>query len=242
MYKRQLAQLRVDTLIVPQLNYYRWTLPVRYGEYDFETYAYAAGEYETAQEAYETVLDKAGTINRDAIEQRIVSDVRNGVTTHNGGSKGNGIIDTENDAEGFIAYSTDYTVPADSDGDGMPDAWETAHGLNPQVADNNMVNSDGYTALEVYLNSLMGEKMDTHFTSGIVAPETDECGVWYADGMLHIGSAAGQPVVVSNSAGQTVLLTRANTESLSLEHLPRGFYIVSLTQATGKRETLKIIR
>lgn len=236
-----LAQMRVDTLIVPQLNYYKWTLPVRYGEYDFDTYAYAAGEYETAQAAYETVLEKAGTINRDAIERRIVDDVRNGTTTY-GGSKGNGIIDTENDAEGFIAYSTDYTVPTDSDGDGMPDSWETAHGLNPQVADNNMVNSDGYTALEVYLNSLMGEEMDTHFTSGIVAAESEEYNVWYADGQLHIGTAAGQPVVVANAAGQTVLLTRANAESLSLEHLPRGFYIVSLTQPSGKRETLKIIR
>ena len=77
------AQLRVDTLIIPKLNYYKWTLPMRYGEYDFDTYAYAAGDYETAQEAYETVLAQAGTINRDAVERRIVEEVRSGTTTNN---------------------------------------------------------------------------------------------------------------------------------------------------------------
>ena len=48
---------------------------MRYGEYDFDTYAYAAGDYETAQEAYETVLAQAGTIIRDAVDRLFVEDV-----------------------------------------------------------------------------------------------------------------------------------------------------------------------
>ncbi|MDL1899991.1 hypothetical protein FBR02_04395 [Anaerolineae bacterium CFX9] len=42
--------------------------------------------------------------------------------------------------------------PADSDGDGMPDAWEAAHGLDPQQPDQNGVAASGYTHLETYLH------------------------------------------------------------------------------------------
>ena len=46
---------------------------------------------------------------------------------------------------------------ADTDGDGMPDAWEAANGLNPKSsADGVKYNlSKEYTNLEVYINSLV---------------------------------------------------------------------------------------
>jgi hypothetical protein len=51
--------------------------------------------------------------------------------------------------------------PLDSDNDGMPDDWETAHGLNPNADDHNgtalsmqMTGVNGYTNLECYLNEL----------------------------------------------------------------------------------------
>ena len=50
------------------------------------------------------------------------------------------------------------TAPPDSDHDGMPNAWETARGLNPS-SDNDASDdrdSDGYTNIEEYLNSLVG--------------------------------------------------------------------------------------
>ena len=49
------------------------------------------------------------------------------------------------------------TVAPDGDGDGMPDAWETARGLDPaSAADGNADrNGDGHTNLEEYLNSLV---------------------------------------------------------------------------------------
>jgi pectate lyase len=47
----------------------------------------------------------------------------------------------------------------DTDRDGMPDAWETANGLNPNNdADRNTLHSSGYTMLEMYLNGPMGEE------------------------------------------------------------------------------------
>jgi hypothetical protein len=47
-------------------------------------------------------------------------------------------------------------APADSDRDGMPDAWETARQLDPARAEdrNGDDDADGYTNLEEYLNEL----------------------------------------------------------------------------------------
>lgn len=43
----------------------------------------------------------------------------------------------------------------DNDGDGMADAWEREHGLNPaEWEDRNEVGEGGYTRLEEYLNGL----------------------------------------------------------------------------------------
>jgi hypothetical protein len=53
---------------------------------------------------------------------------------------------------------TGPAAPTDTDADGMPDAWEQSKGLNPaNAADRNQTNlsPEGYTNLEVYLNSLM---------------------------------------------------------------------------------------
>jgi hypothetical protein len=43
----------------------------------------------------------------------------------------------------------------DTDQDGMPDWWETAHGLDPNIADNNGdFDTDGYTNVEEYINEI----------------------------------------------------------------------------------------
>lgn len=46
----------------------------------------------------------------------------------------------------------------DTDGDGIPDVWETAHGLNPEEVSDGIattLSKEGYTNLEVYLNGLV---------------------------------------------------------------------------------------
>ena len=149
--------LRVDTLIRPKTPWWKWTTDSIYGRYDFEMYAYAVGDYETAEEAYETVLDTAGCFPRDHVELRLVNDTRNKQATYSGASRGNGIIDTEEDAEGFY----DYTVVApltDTDSDGMPDEWESANGCDPTTPDNNVRHASGYTMLEMYLDYAMTHK------------------------------------------------------------------------------------
>lgn len=44
----------------------------------------------------------------------------------------------------------------DSDNDGMPDAWETKYGLNPNDPSDAVkdCNGDGYTNIEKYINGI----------------------------------------------------------------------------------------
>lgn len=115
---------------------------------------------QTAEQAYETVLAKAGcSLHRDAIDTRIVDEVRNGKYTYKGsnGSK-NGLIDKPSDVGGYpniekITRAADY----DTDRDGLPDVWEEKNGLdkNSQVDGKQYTLNKNYTNLEVYLNSIV---------------------------------------------------------------------------------------
>ena len=105
------------------------------------------------------MLQRAGTIHRDAVERRIVEDVRSGHPKYQGLSANKpGIIDSPADADGWPQYASAQPV-LDNDHDGMADEWERANGLNPNDPEdrNKIISKTDYTALEVYLNSLMGE-------------------------------------------------------------------------------------
>ena len=157
--------LRVDTLIRPATPWWKWTENSIYGRYDFDSYAYAASAYETAEDAYETVLDTVGCFPRDHVELRLVKDTREGTHTYRGSKTGKkGIIDTEEDAEGFYDYPAVEALK-DTDSDGMPDVWESANGCDPNVPDNNVRHASGYTMLEMYLDYAMTHRpqMDDNY-------------------------------------------------------------------------------
>lgn len=106
-------------------------------------------EAQTAEEAYEAVLTSVGAIlpRRDAADARLVNDARNGTGR---------MINSQKEVGGFPPLAT-APAPDDADHDGMPDGWETAHDLDPtNPEDRNEVQggNDGYTNLEVYLNSI----------------------------------------------------------------------------------------
>ena len=112
----------------------------------------------SAFEAYDDVLDNVGAIapNRDSVDARVVKSVRNGTGR---------IIDSQSEVGGWPSLKSG-TAPQDSDHDGMPDNWETSHGLNPNNASdgNTDRNGDGYTNVEEYINSLIP------MGSGVIAP------------------------------------------------------------------------
>lgn len=116
---------------------------------------------ETAKAAFKNVLSDVGCNepSLDNHDERMIKETLAGTTTTTGSRSGKaGLIDSEEDngCEGFSGLDV-YTAirPAgyDTDGDGMPDWWEKAKGLNPDIADNNEdPDGDGYTNLEDYLN------------------------------------------------------------------------------------------
>lgn len=119
---------------------------------------------QTAEQAYESVLKHAGASlpKRDAIDARIIGETRAGTATFGGSaytpkkkqasSGKTGIIDSENDVGGWVEMKGG-DPPADRDLDGMPDAWESRHGLDPDKPDGTGdKDNDGYTNVEEYLN------------------------------------------------------------------------------------------
>lgn len=98
------------------------------------------------------VIERVGaSLVRDAVDERLINDFKQ--------RKGKLI----NSQEEVGAWPTLRSLPAplDTDGDGMPDDWEVAHGLDPKnVADGAMVdNKSGYTQLEIYLANLVARKL-----------------------------------------------------------------------------------
>lgn len=107
-----------------------------------------------ADEAYETVLAKAGcSLSRDAVDTRIIREVREATYTYQGsnGSK-NGLIDSHTDVGGWPELKTG-TAPLDSDYDAIPDDWEEKYGLNPKDASDAKKKTlvTGHTNLDVYM-------------------------------------------------------------------------------------------
>jgi pectate lyase len=99
---------------------------------------------EPADKAYARILADAGaSVWRDPVDRRILD----GVKTRTGK-----VIDNQADVGGWPALPTGKPAK-DTDGDGMPDAWEKAHGLNPKMADGAVAakGGSGWTNLELYL-------------------------------------------------------------------------------------------
>lgn len=97
---------------------------------------------EDAMEAYGSVLALAGAFPRDAVTRRTVEEV-----TDRSGEWG------ARPPADLMEGLTPEAAPVDSDGDGMPDAWETAWGLDPDDdSDSTTVMPSGYTAIEDYVN------------------------------------------------------------------------------------------
>lgn len=125
----------------------------------------------TAQDAYEKVLAYAGaSLHRDWVDEQMVNDTRKGIATSTGSGNTSGIINSQNDNKPAGAAAdwspwpdlvTDTSISvADTDGDGIPDYWEDANGLDKNnAADGNLTDAEGYTNLERYMNSLVADIM-----------------------------------------------------------------------------------
>jgi hypothetical protein len=106
----------------------------------------------TAAEGYAYDVAHSGALPRDDVDTLVIADVTSLGTS--------GHLWTTQTATGLAngGYGTlaGGTPPVDTDADGIPDAWETTHGLNPNNAADAILywGCSGYTNLEVYLNQL----------------------------------------------------------------------------------------
>jgi len=133
----------------------------------------------SAADAYSVVLDYAGaSLSRDDFDKQMVKDTRDGVASYTGTGLSKGFVNSQDDNKPADApsdwsawptlISTD--APVDTDGDGIPDTWEVANGLNPNdVSDGSAVAENGYTNVENYLNSIVADITEKQNAGGTLS-------------------------------------------------------------------------
>ena len=152
-------------------------------------FAHAPLTITTAEAAFSYVLAHAGATLpvRDAVDQRVTAMVRDGKVgkaeaTPEDSARASaagyaekwvkelevgvrvGFITNPAQVGGYPNYpGKPY---ADTDGDGLPDSWETAHGLNPNDVSDAVgdLNGDGYTNIEDFINGLDPRAPKTDWT------------------------------------------------------------------------------
>jgi hypothetical protein len=96
------------------------------------------------------VLSNAGAFwwSRDAVDTRVIVETK---------STSGAVVDNYNATEWNNLWNASQVSRAsgwDTDRDGIPDAWETANGLNSAVDDHNAdADGDGYRNIEEYLDA-----------------------------------------------------------------------------------------
>jgi hypothetical protein len=223
--------------------------------------------YTTATDAYADVLAKSGAFPRDTVDRRVVNEV----LTKTASGKGTiekypstitgtdttwttnkyynlvkGIIDQPAGAGGFPSYST-YNEIVDNDHDGISDAWEVANGLNPADAtDRNLTTNAGYTALEVYLNSLVGELIPHSFTSEVKKVSMLNVSIHPTvtkDKMTIVSDTPLQSALVYGLNGKCLMVfSLLENNTIDISKLVAGCYFVKVQNYSGAAQQFKIIK
>ena len=207
----------------------------------------------TADDAYNKVLDYAGaSLHRDSFDALMVSDTRNGVASFTGSGLSKGFVNSQNDnkpADADDSWSAWPTLasaeaPTDTDGDGMPDEWEIANGLDAtDPNDGKTIGADGYSNLENYLNSLvaditlaqneggteMGSIIDLSnkpvTTTYELTPETSN-GDWTFSNGFYMTMSTAKDCATSSSCGISSIKYSNNV--LYTINIPEGIAISSI--------------
>ena len=95
-----------------------------------------------------------------------------------------------------------------------------------------MMNGAGYTALEVYLNSLMGEELDDDFTSGITAAVTARPEISYdaATATLYVSeNAIGCTLAIYTTDGKLLSTRTVRSTGTRLGGMPKGVILLRVS-------------
>lgn len=222
-----------------------------------------AGEVTThkATTAYEKVLAYAGaSLVRDGVDTRYMEEARTGTTTYNGDvayvdkngktyakSNTNGILDFINDPDkaeepktaSYPALATvKRTDNFDTDGDGMPDEWEKANGLDPNdPADGALFTIDTergwYSNLEVYLNEIVAHIM--YEGNAMAESSFDE---YYPETKTSSLEDIAEGVMTSEIAG----IEYYSLDGIRLTEPAEGISIRRIIYTDGRVESDKVIK
>jgi hypothetical protein len=106
----------------------------------------------------EHLLERVGCFPRDLMDRRLLAPLRRGRIAET--------LRSINPAGDALRTLPAPAPPLDTDADGMPDAWEAGHGLDPRVQDHNdthlslsLLGVAGYTNLECYLHELAEQRL-----------------------------------------------------------------------------------
>ena len=194
----------------------------------------------SAAEAFEKVLTYVGaSLYRDEIDARYMEEAKTGSATYKGSiTQSPGIIDKVSDVKGYTeANFGTGSRPAgfDSDGDGIPDEWEKANGLNPNDASDALTYSldakGYYTNIEVYANSLVENIMKSENADALNA--VDE---YYP---ASISTGISQTTL---DKGEVASIAYYALNGSQLNAPAKGVSIRKITYNNGKTATDKVIK
>lgn len=164
----------------------------------------------SAEEAYQLIVNGVGASYpaRSEVDKYIVAELASL------GKKGT-LISNESalGLSGGVGKIASGTKPTDSDNDGIPDAWETANGLNKNDASDALKTStSGYLNIELYINSLVSE---------VKSP------------MVSLQSGPAEQAVIQGDSIYSAIFAFKNCTGVSVSGLPSGLnYSTDATNGT----------
>ena len=196
----------------------------------------------TAAEAFEKVLAYAGaSFYRDEVDARYMEEARTGTATYTGSkTHAKGLIDVVADVNGYTEANFPTGARAedfDTDGDGMPDEWETANGLDPNdPEDGNLYTLDTekgwYTNVEVYLNAIVESMMKAQNADAV-----DAVNEYYP-----ASTPAFTGIEDTAVKSEVVRIEYYTLDGMKVDEPVKGISIRRVVYADGRTATEKIIK
>ncbi len=195
----------------------------------------------TADNAYTKVIEHSGaSLYRDDVDVRYMEEVRTGTAKYKGSVTGKwGLIDIVADVNGYTEDNFESNKRPDgfdTDGDGMPDEWEIANGLNPNDAsDGNLYTIDTerqwYTNVEVYMNSIV-----EHIVKAQNEDAIDAVNEYYP------AFTAGIKDVDADNSHEVIAIEYYSLDGRRIPEPANGITIRRIVYADGRVEADKVIK